>query len=452
MKHIIVTFVCASLFSISLSAQQAGITLGNSTDTTNGTIRYNSSGFEGMHLGNWIPFSANSGTSLWTPMSTNIYFATGRVGVGTTTPETRFHINGGTDANAATGSYLQLGNLAGINLGIDNNEIQARNDGIGSTLYIQKDAGNLSLTAGTGNVGIGINGPTTKLHVVGAENNGSGASVTISSGIQNMTIDGNEIDSDEVIGLYLNNNTSNNVILSNGGGNVGVGVLLPEVRLHVAGNAKLNGGTLQFGGDNSLRASGNALFFTSNAGASQLLFRDVDDNAIGGIFGNNQGVQFGLRDKNLEWIIRSQLDAFTDFYVSGTRVMRAREDGKIAIGAVPNYPGDYSLYVETGVLTERVKIATIGSSDWADYVFAEDYDLKSLPQIDQFVKEHKHLPNIPSASEVEQNGYELQLMDAKLLEKIEELYLHSIALEKENSSLENKVDQLIKRIEQLENK
>jgi len=110
--------------------------------------------------------------------------------------------------------------------------------------------------------------------------------------------------------------------------------------------------------------------------------------------------------------------------------------GNVVIGSVAATPGNYKLYVQTGILTERVKIATVGTAEWADYVFEEDYDLKSLDDIKQFVRKNKHLPNIPSAKEVEKNGYELQQMDAKLLEKIEELYLLTIQLNEEKQQIE----------------
>ena len=61
-----------------------------------------------------------------------------------------------------------------------------------------------------------------------------------------------------------------------------------------------------------------------------------------------------------------------------------------------------------------------------DYVFKEGYDLKALNEVQNHIKEHGHLPNIPSADEMETNGIELGEMNMKLLEKIEELTLYTI--------------------------
>ena len=117
------------------------------------------------------------------------------------------------------------------------------------------------------------------------------------------------------------------------------------------------------------------------------------------------------------------------------------------------------MYVQNGILTERVKIATVDTPDWADYVFEPDYEMRSLEEIKAFVKENKHLPNVPSAKDVNENGYELQIMDSKLLEKIEELYLLTIelneekeVLSKENELLKNSLIDIERRLDKLENK
>jgi len=109
--------------------------------------------------------------------------------------------------------------------------------------------------------------------------------------------------------------------------------------------------------------------------------------------------------------------------------------GKVSIGDITT-PVGYQLYVKDGILTERVKVATVGSSDWADYVFEEDYELNSVDEVEAFVKENKHLPNVPSAKEVSEKGIEMVEMDATLLRQIEELWLHMIQLNKKVERLE----------------
>lgn len=85
---------------------------------------------------------------------------------------------------------------------------------------------------------------------------------------------------------------------------------------------------------------------------------------------------------------------------------------------------NYSLYVKGGLLTEKFRIET----GWADYVFDADYELLSLAQVEAFIDENGHLPNVPSAEAVEKTGIEMGDMKRIQQEKIEELTLYIIDL------------------------
>ena len=111
--------------------------------------------------------------------------------------------------------------------------------------------------------------------------------------------------------------------------------------------------------------------------------------------------------------------------------MRINEDGKVRIGNMANLPSGYKLFVEEGILTEKVKVAVLNSPAWADYVFANDYNLKPLSEVEAFIKENKHLPNVPSADELVKDGLDLGKMQATQMEKIEELTLYIIEMKKE---------------------
>jgi len=138
--------------------------------------------------------------------------------------------------------------------------------------------------------------------------------------------------------------------------------------------------------------------------------------------------------------------------------MRINADGRVAIGAGGNYVAaadlfkdvsgtqitDYSLFVGKGIITEKVKVALTTTGEWADFVFEEDYELNSIETVEEFVKENKHLPNVPSAAEVVENGLNVAEMDAKLLRQIEELWLHMIELKKENVALKARFDKQAK--------
>ncbi|WP_421876553.1 hypothetical protein [Marinoscillum sp.] len=91
-------------------------------------------------------------------------------------------------------------------------------------------------------------------------------------------------------------------------------------------------------------------------------------------------------------------------------------------------PNGYKLAVGGKAIMEEVKVEMSGS--WPDYVFAPDHKLHSLVETEAYIAENLHLPNMPSAEEVAENGIALGEMNAKLLEKIEELTLHIIELNK----------------------
>ena len=91
------------------------------------------------------------------------------------------------------------------------------------------------------------------------------------------------------------------------------------------------------------------------------------------------------------------------------------------------------------VICEELKVEL--EAAWPDYVFAPDYDLMPLRDLEKDIKKHRHLPGIPSASEVKREGIEVGDMQAKLLQKIEELTLYIIEQEKRIMQLEEYIDE-----------
>ncbi len=89
---------------------------------------------------------------------------------------------------------------------------------------------------------------------------------------------------------------------------------------------------------------------------------------------------------------------------------------------------------------------------WADFVFEDNYNLMSLKDLDRYIKINKHLPEIPTTAEVEENGISVGEMNAKLLQKIEELTLYTIQQQEVIEALKTEMEVQNKRIEQLENK
>jgi len=142
---------------------------------------------------------------------------------------------------------------------------------------------------------------------------------------------------------------------------------------------------------------------------------------------NRQATEFFIADNgmtgiNTEWP-RARLE------VNGT--FRATA---IGIGTdVPSSSSSYKLNVEGCIYARAVKV-TAGS--FADYVFGDDYPMRSIPELDAFIKENRHLPGIPTAEEVDNdNGIELGSFQVSLLEKIEEQALYIISLQRQVDEL-----------------
>jgi hypothetical protein len=140
------------------------------------------------------------------------------------------------------------------------------------------------------------------------------------------------------------------------------------------------------------------------------------------------------------------------FAVNGSALFK----DKVIIGDYSSFtkgfPASYNLYVAGGILTEKVRVAVKTSSDWADYVFANDYKLMPLQEVENFVKQNNHLPNVPSAQEVVDQGIDIAKMDAKLLEKIEELTLYIIEQNKKIEAQGKILQEQNARIHSLESK
>ncbi len=134
-------------------------------------------------------------------------------------------------------------------------------------------------------------------------------------------------------------------------------------------------------------------------------------------------------------------------------------NGKVGIGSVTTFPttagtvnvSGYKLFVTGGILTEEVRVNLRGTNGlWADYVFNKDYNLKPLSEVENFISENGHLPNVPSAQKVKEEGIELGEMAKIQQEKIEELTLYIIEQNKINEKQNKVIEDLMSRIITLE--
>ncbi|MEQ1745535.1 MAG: hypothetical protein ABMA02_08920, partial [Saprospiraceae bacterium] len=196
--------------------------------------------------------------------------------------------------------------------------------------------------------------------------------------------------------------TTNSLSVTN---NATVGGLASANSLSVTTNATVGGS-----------ASANSLSVTNNAtvgGSASANSLSVTNNAT---VGGNLGIGKAATGFDLD--------------VAGA----SNFDGRVKIGAAL-FPTSlsYELAVGGGIMAEEVMVRM---QPWPDYVFEKDYALKPLSEVANFIEKQKHLPGVASAKEVETQGLNLGQMQKVQMEKIEELYLHLIALEKRVIALE----------------
>lgn len=121
----------------------------------------------------------------------------------------------------------------------------------------------------------------------------------------------------------------------------------------------------------------------------------------------------------------------------GVRKMILHSNGSLGIGT--STTGTHKLAVEGSIASREVKVLATG---WADFVFKKDYDLPTLQEVEKHIQEKGHLADIPSEQEVLKNGINLGEMNAKLLQKIEEMTLYMIEQNKEILNLKNRLNNL----------
>nr|WP_315202965.1 hypothetical protein [uncultured Flavobacterium sp.] len=328
-----------------------------------------------------------------------------------------------------------------------------------------------------GNVGVGTALPAYKLDLIGSLGIGSqsvnanttkiflrnpaGKTWAISSGANMIT------ESSFSIYNWIDNQSAPFFHISTNG-NVGIGTSTPDVKLDVKGTIKS--------------------YETTPLGASINSFQLINER--GGSVGENKMMNrfWFLRDENLNtwysarlhdgisvdfsfgiphvdtrtWWERNPSDNIQSWGNAGDTYLIINA-GNVGIGSINP---DSKLTVKGKIHAEEVKIDLAVP---ADYVFQKyytgkselkpDYTLLTLPEIEKFAQANHHLPNVPSAKEIKENGLHLGEMSNILLQKIEELTLYVIEIKKENENMKKENDlmkihplELTKQIKNFENK
>jgi hypothetical protein len=208
------------------------------------------------------------------------------------------------------------------------------------------------------------------------------------------------------------NNTARMTLASSG--YIGIGTITPTAPLDVFANSLWDG---------TVRANGSSY---SSFGLYQ-------SNSLRWAFYNHPGVSNSLLFANAQ----------------GQDKMALTQDGNLGIGTLT--PGSFKLAVNGKIWGTEVQVAL--NNPGPDYVFNSDYNLLSLEEIKTYIDKNKHLPEVPSAKEMEANGIQLGEMNMLLLKKVEELTLHMIEhnkamnkLIKDNENQQTEIETLKARL------
>lgn len=316
-------------------------------------------------------------------------------------------------------------------------------------IFAQWNGSNIQTTTILSNVGIGTNSPTQALQVVNGNilldqtdvlaNRGNiflggitypnltpGMRLSFSANNRNGYLDVRNTSSttpntDGLI-FRVDNNPNNpgteRMRICNNG-NVGIGIT-PTQRFHLHNGIAMLSGANSFGGP--------MIVFSSDLGA----------------YPNGQwGIEYEPNQRGLNFwkpFGNSGPGAQGNYFL-----FLSDDDGAVSIGTEKspaavgtNNTSMYRLFVKGGILTEELLVQT----GWADYVFAKDYRLPSLEEVEKHIAVNGYLPNLPSEKEVIENGLNVGKMTKIQQEKIEELFLYVIQLNKDIQMLRAENEQL----------
>ena len=338
------------------------------------------------------------------------------VGIGTLTPQFKLSVhdaffcfikfsNNTTTENTTSGSFI----------GAYQNDLYLWNKQPTGNMFFYTDGSKRLTLDSVGRFGIG-KWPEDAMDVKGnvrieSPSTTGGAAIKMYGGTTNLSYIQfyKNITSPTAMGYIGFNPTQNYAVIQSGiavsvsSNGMGVGTVNPEARLHVP-----------FGTDAGLPNTSNGFLMLGLGSSTNVV---MDNNEI---LARNNG---------------AASDLFLQ-HSAGNLILCGNEQGAVGIGVSSgaSIPAGYMLAVDGKIISEELKVQLSGN--WPDYVFANNYNLKSFDQLRSFIDANKHLPNIPPAAEVEKNGIEVGDMQKRMIEKIEELTLYILELENRVKKLE----------------
>jgi len=447
-----------SLQRTSIAGPSVGLTVFD-TDTYSFWI------YRGDVMGGWREMLIDL-DKRWELNGSNIYNNNnGNVGIGTNTPGEKLSIN-------ATNAAIQF-----MNSGTARGYLQVNGTDMKLGTYVNNTTGNIIFNTKAvdrmwvtedGYVGIGTSTPATALTI-----NGSNPTLQLRNGDVNkgfILLNGDDVR----VGTNSTNTTGNLVfqtklasrMIIDENGQVGIGTTSPTSILSINAsnptlqlkNSGVDKGFVQVVNDDIKIGTniGNETgkFVIRTDGTDRFTLNSDGNATLGGTGGGGllttEGVYPGIVMKT-SGITRLSVVApggNPEITGSGTGILRIRNNndgiymygnGKISIGGGGAVATGYVVSVEGKLIATEVTSLPFGS--WPDYVFADEYKLRPLSEVKKFIEQNKHLPNIPSAAEIEKNGVQLGDMSKRLVEKVEELTLYILQQQEQIDALKKKVEE-----------
>lgn len=224
--------------------------------------------------------------------------------------------------------------------------------------------------------------------------------------------------------VYNNSDQSKHIIKYPIKDNVGIGIsTTARAKLHLKQQSPTNGKNLMLMLENEYSTGSNEPTIQFNNGAYTDGIANVFWNVGAQVSGTNEGFKISYRELG-------------QFNNNERNFLTINSKGQVGINLNINdinndFCSDvnFKLNVNGKITCEELRVQK--SEEWPDYVFDSGYSLIPLDSLEKFIKEHKHLPSIPNAEQVNVNGINVSEMNTLLLKKIEELTLYIIELKKE---------------------
>ncbi len=377
----------------------------DNTATGYGALYTNSTGNQNVAYGKYALFNTNANDN--TAYGFNAMFFNTSGASNTAIGITALQNNTTGSNNVAVGNYALGNNFTGSNNTAIGAAAQVGAPDLTNATAIGANASvnisNALVLGNNVNVGIGTTSPKAKLDVSGAGTfDGNSLSVGNTTGLANERVmlyyDGTvaraRLNTVSNVSLGFGTSGVNDRVLIDKDGNVGIGLAAPIAKLHLSVN-----GTNAYQG----------LAITSTISGGKTL--TINQGTAGKLNFTNPGV----------------VDLMTMDFTSQN----------VGIGTIS--PA-YRLDVCGTIRAKELRVET----GWCDYVFEKNYQLRSIDDLEEFIKYNKHLPGIAPAAQVEKEGLKVAEMNKAMMEKIEELTLYVIQLSKENKKLQNEMDLLKK--------